>query len=647
MPKTYTVKEVADILGFSTNSIYAFLKEKRIRGVRIGKGRFRIPEEELSRILHLSKKTTPVNEVSVVPSAIVTADSSLVQTPMQAGDAAFIVSKNQGSTNEENLLMPNIFDWFIGLGAMVAGVAMFVFNSSFDAREIPRMIIIYPIIRIVLMATGLGIIISSMFGKARNWLTLFKTILVIMGFINAFGLIKSGDIEGGLLYGLLAFIGGITQIVPLGGIVSVAMYASLIALLYPAVILLFPADSHIQAMVATVRLSPTIFGIATLFFSLLSVISLWIGYTGNRALFILSTAILATCDILLAVWYGNLQYWSRAFFLVNLGTFTALLPYWWPLQLTVARRYKLSLHALFGIIGAVLMLAILVVYLLQQNIWMSKEREIMNKTHLGHSRLTNAAQSVTSTLTVAASNADFVDALIKEDIAKLNTYSKVVYESNPNIRRLVFLDKDAFGVAVYPYGTFDEPNFAYRDYFQKAKATGKPYISDVFQAKTDMSGRYVVVVAVPFFDKKNTFAGIMSASIDLERLGVNLAQIASGELGEYFVVVDTNGVILSHPNAKLIGTVIASDDPIRSALQGKDGIVQGMTAEKIAGLIGYAYVPELRWAVSLQVPSTRVFGLTSSAIWIVFGVVSAIMIAAILLISYLRSHIYRQKESGP
>ena len=55
MNKTYTVKQVADILGYSTNSIYTFLKEGRIVGVRVGKGRYRISQEELGKLLHLKK----------------------------------------------------------------------------------------------------------------------------------------------------------------------------------------------------------------------------------------------------------------------------------------------------------------------------------------------------------------------------------------------------------------------------------------------------------------------------------------------------------------------------------------------------------------------------------------------------------------
>ena len=49
MKKTYSVSETAKILGYSTNSIYGFLKEGLINSVRIGKGKFRIPEKEIEK----------------------------------------------------------------------------------------------------------------------------------------------------------------------------------------------------------------------------------------------------------------------------------------------------------------------------------------------------------------------------------------------------------------------------------------------------------------------------------------------------------------------------------------------------------------------------------------------------------------------
>ena len=50
--RIYTVKEVAKLLGFSTNTIYKYLDEGKIKSTRLGKeGRFRIPQKEVAKLL--------------------------------------------------------------------------------------------------------------------------------------------------------------------------------------------------------------------------------------------------------------------------------------------------------------------------------------------------------------------------------------------------------------------------------------------------------------------------------------------------------------------------------------------------------------------------------------------------------------------
>ncbi len=100
MGKTYTVKQVAQMLGYSTNSIYAFLKEGRIKGVRVGKGRFRVSEEELARVMHLSKRPQSVGAplvpqpVSVIPATQMTAKSDPIDAILSSPAALTLIEKN-------------------------------------------------------------------------------------------------------------------------------------------------------------------------------------------------------------------------------------------------------------------------------------------------------------------------------------------------------------------------------------------------------------------------------------------------------------------------------------------------------------------------------------------------------------------------
>lgn len=643
MPKTYTVKEVADILGFSTNSIYTFLKEKRIKGVRVGKGRFRIPDEELFRILHLSKKPqTAITQA--VPTEMV--QNTVPQEMELMGDAALFIPKSSDDGRDSAILMPNIFDWFVGLTALVTGVGLFLFNASVNPLVGTRVALFYPVIRTVLIACGFGVIISGILDRNKIWRKLFHYTLVGVGFISAYGLAMQSDVEGALLFGGLAFVGVLVHVFPFGGIVSVLMYATLVAVFIPAS-MVFPVPSEYMRILAKGTGMPALMlGVVMIVVAAGVIYGFWVGYGGKRSVFVIATWVAAFCDVALALWFAHMQIWSRAFFMIVVANFTALLPYWWPLQQKVARRYKLMLHGMFAVVGVVLFMAIMVVYIIQTSQWGARERVFINKIHLAQGTLESILNSVQSSLIVAANNAEFVDAVNNKDVPLIVQNAKIIYQSNPNIRRLVFLDKEGTGIALYPYGTFDEPNFSYREYFQEVKTTGKPYISDVFQARADNIGRYVVAVSVPLFDVKGAFAGVMSGSIDLERIGLVLAQIAADTQGEYFIVTDSKGVLLLHPDASRIGTAIDAKDPIRRAFRGEIGVVDGNQINHALGMVSYAEVPSLHWAMSLRVPSQNIFGLVRASIWGVFGSVSFILIIGIVLFSIVRGRIIPQKEGG-
>lgn len=644
MPKTYTVKEIADILGFSTNSIYTFLKEKRIKGVRIGKGRFRIPEEELSRVLHLSKK--PERDVASLHAADLLSPSSMPAT----GDAALFTQRFvSGSSRREDdaMLIPNLFDWFVGLAAIVAGVALFIFNASTSSPNLSKFSELFPFIRVVLIAAGLGVIVSGGFIRNRIWHGVFLFSLSVMGFANVFGLARSGDIEGALIYTGMALVTGIAVVVPLGGIVSVLIYATLLAIFIPVTMLFFPYEEHLQAASAFFGMPVTTMGLFASLAAAVVIAGFWYGYAKHRAAFIMATVFAAACDMALAIWYANMQYWSRSFFMVIVGFFTGLLPYWWLLQQHALRRQKALLHGIFIAIGGIMLIAILVVSLLQQNVWKAKETEFLNKIKIAQNELQNATMSVQSSVTVAAMNAEFVETIVKRDLPRLTANAKIIYESNPDIRRLVFLDKDGMGIALYPYGTFDEPNFAYRDYYKNPKATGKPYVSDVFKSLVDHAGRYVAVVSVPLYDKKGDFAGVIAASLALDRLGMHLAQIAADKQGEYFVVTDAKGIILTHPDNRLVGTQVPATDPLVRGINGEMGVQQSSFIDGSYGMIAYANVPALRWGISLRAVSSNVFELTTITITAIFGVITVIMLSAIAVIGVVCGRTRSKTESGP
>lgn len=74
MKKFYSVKEAANILGFSTNTIYTHLEEGSLKGKRVGgRGRFKIPYSELAPYLgtpNEEKQTVFSSPEAVMPQRV-------------------------------------------------------------------------------------------------------------------------------------------------------------------------------------------------------------------------------------------------------------------------------------------------------------------------------------------------------------------------------------------------------------------------------------------------------------------------------------------------------------------------------------------------------------------------------------------------
>ena len=69
MDNIYTVKEAAKILGFSTNTIYKYLEEGKIKAARgQEQGRYRIPKQSLEAFLGQPLDTNPLISTPTNPS---------------------------------------------------------------------------------------------------------------------------------------------------------------------------------------------------------------------------------------------------------------------------------------------------------------------------------------------------------------------------------------------------------------------------------------------------------------------------------------------------------------------------------------------------------------------------------------------------
>lgn len=632
MPDTYTVKEVADILGFSTNSIYSFLKEKRIKGIRIGRGRFRISESELRRVLHLSKKQQISSDVSGSRAEPMPQDTTQ--------EEVFVV-------HAKDVRCPNMFDWFAGLAAIISGVGLFLFNSSYMRPALSGFSNAVFAVRYILIATGCGVLASAILVSAKGWHRVFHGVLAMLGIVNAVMLYKGSDIDGAILYGAMAIVLVLGLVRHMQGVTALGVYLSVLATAFPLWIFVFLQSPTVATAAHTLGISPQWFGVAVSIASVAYLSLFWVGFTGKRMVFIFAAALSAVLCLGGAVWYGEMQYWSRAFFLIILGFFAGLAPFWQWLCDTTPKRQRLLLHGLLGATGTVLLGAILIVYLLQKNTWEQSKAEYLNRVAAAHNLLTSTIDSAQSSAILTAANKDVVDAVIKKDASGLVAASKLLYESNSTIRRVVFLSAIGEGVGLYPYGTFDQESYASREYFMIARDTKSAYVSDVFQSAVDHAGRQVMVIAVPMFTQKGTFAGVMAVSVDLERLGLRLRQLTVESRGEYFIIVDRDKIILSHPDSTRIGKALPKEDILYTAAEGTRGVAGGVLPNGLLGLVAYESVDRLGWIITLRSPVTQIYALTSNAAVWVFGAVTAAIITATGLTFLLKIRWTGQSGGGP
>lgn len=636
MPKTYTVKEVADILGFSTNSIYTFLKEKRLRGVRIGKGRFRIPETELARVLHLSKSQ------GSAPS------ESLGQFNTPQADSSVIVSSSTRSVVRlGDILAPNIFDWFAGLAAIISGVSLFLFNSSLVRPEASGFASVIFAVRVILIATGVGVIATAVLTQSTGWHKLFHALLGLLGLINGILFFRGGDIDGAIVYGMMGVVLWIGLIFHPEGILSLGIYTSLLAILFPVWILAYAESPAVMTIAHVIGVSPQWLGIAVTVASISFIALFWTGRRGLHPAFVAAGVLTSAMCFGGAVWYGQMQYWSRAFFFIILGFFLGLAPYWNWLCQSTPRRQRLLLNGLLTGVGGALLLATFVVNLLQRHVWVQMKVEFSNRVMTAQNILTAAVEAAQSSAVVTAANTAVAESLGRNDTESLIAASKLLYESNPVVRRVVFLNAAGDGVSLYPYGTFDQPNFAFREYFIQARDTRSVYVSNIFQSAVDNVGRYVLVVAAPVFSPKGSFAGVLAVSVDLERLGLRLQQLAVESRGEYFVIVDADKKIISHPDSSRIGMTVPENDLISRVSVGAKGVGEGVLHGGVLGLIAYGPIERFNWMVTLRMPAESVYAATANTVVWVFGIVAFVLATGVVFACMMKLRWTEQPKGGP
>lgn len=130
-------------------------------------------------------------------------------------------------------------------------------------------------------------------------------------------------------------------------------------------------------------------------------------------------------------------------------------------------------------------------------------------------------------------------------------------------------------------------NYADRDYFKKAMATGAPAVGTPVVGK--LTGKAAMGASAPLRNPQGTITGVVVSTIDLEAFGRRFVQ-SHAQDGSVFLIWNREGTLLfRYPDAeKLTGKQFADLPLVAATASGPSGVLQTTGFDAVARVFGYA-----------------------------------------------------------
>jgi excisionase family DNA binding protein len=613
MNNTYSVKQVADILGYSTNSIYSFLKEGRIIGIRLGKGRYRVTQEELNKILHLKKTEDILSAPSIAPNKLP------------------VLKQNKPVINDS---FPCLFDWFISLVSIVMGLTMILFVRNFEEfSKVPLSEFLIPI-KINFLVAGIGLFVNNLFNRIRRK-AFFISYLII--FINSLAyalfLFLGKDILGGCFFILASIIIFFHTFFNLKGSISFAIMVTIITVLSPVIMFFFPSAIDLSTIIKITGLNQNL---VISLWSILTVIvnsCIWLFKKEKNYVYWICYTIITIGLGYFAYLYSVQLYWSRALIYVLLILFLFIHSYWDEITEKNQVDQK-GTKQTFISIALIYLVGIGIIWTNQNNIRSYVQNELINKLSYGKNLVEWTISDSQNKLEILSKNKSLIEAVNKNNIDILDGLLKDIYLYSSSFRRVVIADEKGDLLTNYPYSNIDYSNIAFRDYFKKVQTEKKSYLSNIFQTSAEGQKRYVVSINVPILDEDSNFIGILIGSFDINSLSEKLGQVANLKDKEYFIVIDEEGDLIISP--KYVSKL--SNVEIEELVKNVPNVINSETTSELENkqLQIHNKITDQKWTIAIRRPLLQTYNFDKlTNLLILFSIVGFSLITIYLNIFYL------------
>ncbi|GLX67352.1 sensor domain-containing diguanylate cyclase [Paenibacillus glycanilyticus] len=142
----------------------------------------------------------------------------------------------------------------------------------------------------------------------------------------------------------------------------------------------------------------------------------------------------------------------------------------------------------------------------------------------------------------------------------------------------------------------------------------KASISKPFKAIT---GRLIVLVSNPIFDREGNYKGFVGGSIYLQQANIFrdiLGVQSSTANGSYFYVVDSAGNLIYHPDKERISENVSGNPVVQKLMHGLSGAQRIINSQDQNFLAGFATVPAAGWGIVSQTPQDHIADLSENVI---------------------------------